>query len=62
MEPGGATTSFVITLWLEPTQDSARPEWRWRVTDGQSGEQRYFRWLTDLLGFVSERSAVPPPC
>lgn len=59
---GRGGTSFVITLWLEPSQDPDRPEWRWRVTDERSGEPRYFRWVSDLLGYVSERSRVPPPC
>ena len=53
--------SFVITLWLEPTEADDQPEWRWRVTDVETGAQRYFRKLPDLLAYVSERSGVSPP-
>lgn len=58
---GQVGTSFVITLWLEPSEEATRPEWRWRVTEGQHGEQRYFRSVADLLSYVSERTALPPP-
>lgn len=58
---GQAGTSFVITLWLEPTDEAKRPEWRWRVAGGQHGEQRYFRSVADLLTYVSECTALPPP-
>ncbi len=52
------TISFVITLWLEP---SAEPEWRWRVTCVQTGEQRLFHHLQDFLTFVSTEADVPAP-
>lgn len=60
-EAGRRSTSFVMTLWLEPTDRPDQPEWRWRVTEIQTGEQRYFRRLTDLLTYVSERAGVSPP-
>lgn len=59
--PAYSGTSFVITLWLEPTEEATTPEWRWRVTEGQNGEQRYFRRVADLLSYVSERTELPPP-
>ena len=52
--------SFVLRLWLEPTSEDS-PEWRWQVQHVQSGEQRYFRSLTDILDFISERAGVEPP-
>ncbi len=60
-ESGRAGTSFVITLWLEPTEEASRPEWRWKVTEGQSHGPRYFRSLSLLLAYVSERTGAPPP-
>ncbi len=53
--------SFVMTLWLEPTVDSENPEWRWRVLDVGACEERYFRKLSAVLAYVSQRSEVPPP-
>lgn len=53
--------SFVMTLWLEPREVKAEPEWRWRVSHVQTGEQAYFRRLTDMLAFVASRSGVPGP-
>lgn len=58
MRSGGTAVSFVMTLWLEP---SAEPEWRWRVTHVQSGHQRYFRRLEDVLAYVSAEAGVAPP-
>lgn len=57
----GKTVSFVMTLWLEPREVPAEPEWRWRVVQVQTGEHRYFRRLSDLLAHVSEKAGVPPP-
>ncbi|MEE8443296.1 MAG: hypothetical protein V3S37_06050 [Dehalococcoidia bacterium] len=51
-----STVSFVMTLWLEPQQGEAEPEWRWQVCHGQTGEQAYFRRLSDMLAFVLEWS------
>ncbi len=53
--------SFVIALWLESWDGAGSPEWRWRVVDVTTGERRYFRRLTDLLAYVSQRSGVSPP-
>lgn len=53
-------SSFVMRLWLEATVRGC-PEWRWHVQHVQSGEQRYFRRLDDVLEFVAERAGVPPP-
>ncbi len=52
--------SFVMRLWLEPT-DSGSPVWRWRVHHVQSGVERSFNSLGDLLDFVGETSEVAPP-
>lgn len=52
--------SFVLRLWLESTEDDS-PEWRWQVQHVQSGEQRYFRSLPDILDFVADRTGLEPP-
>jgi len=59
--PGASRPTFVITLWLEPSEPVAEPEWRWRVSDPTGGEPRYFRRLPDLLAYVSEEAEAPPP-
>jgi len=56
-----STVSFVMTLWLEPQEVKAEPEWRWRVCHVQTGEQTHFRRLGDVLAFVASRSGVPGP-
>lgn len=53
--------SFVMTLWLEPQETVAQPEWRWRVRHVQTGEQTHFRRLGDVLAFVADRSGMPSP-
>lgn len=62
MEPNPRGVSFVMTIWLEPQKAEAKPEWRWRVTHVQTGEQAYFRHLPDVLEYVSTKAGVPPPC
>lgn len=57
--PGGV--SFVILLWLEPSEGAAEPEWRWRVRQAQTGEEACFRRLCDVLAYVASRSATPAP-
>lgn len=54
-------SSFIIVLWLESGELSGKPEWRWRVTEVQTGEEAYFHRLADLMAFVSEKVGVPPP-
>ena len=58
---GRKGVSFVMTLWLEPTETGGHPEWRWRVVEVRTGAQRYFRRLADLLAYVSEKAGVSPP-
>ncbi len=53
--------SFVITLYLEPRDVEAEPEWRWRVSHIQTGEQVYFKRLDDFLDYVAKKSGVPRP-
>jgi hypothetical protein len=54
-------SSFIIVLWLESRELPGKPEWRWRVTEVQTGEEAYFHRLADLMTFVSEKVGVPPP-
>lgn len=52
--------SFVLRLWLEPSSEH-NPDWRWKVHHVQSGEERYFRNLANVLEFVSDCANVVPP-
>jgi hypothetical protein len=52
--------SFVIVLWLEPGR-GAKPEWRWRVRQAQTGEEGCFRRLEDVLAYVTSRTGVAAP-
>lgn len=60
-ERATAGRSFVITVWLEPTEEPTRPEWRWRVNESRAEEYRYFRSVSRLLAYLSERTGAPPP-
>lgn len=52
-----------MTLWLGGVDDSAEPQWYWRVIDGQDATigPTYFTKLSDLLNYVSETAGVSPP-
>ena len=54
------SASFVMRLWLEPT-DERLPEWRWKVHHVQTGQERYFRSLADVLEFVAGCAEEAPP-
>ena len=60
-KPVTRRNSFVMTLWLEGAEDTAVPQWRWRVLNAQQ-QQIYFSKLADLLAYVSEQAGVSPPC
>lgn len=61
-KPTARRNSFVMTLWLEGAEDTAVPQWRWRVVDAQQNQQIYFSKLADVLAYVSEQAGVSPPC
>lgn len=54
------TVSFVMRLWLEGGRQESG-QWRWHVHHVQSGEERYFRKLADVLAFVAEKAGVAGP-
>ena len=54
------SVSFVLRLWLESAGGESG-EWRWKVHHVQTGEERYFRDLMDVLDVVGQRSDVRPP-
>lgn len=58
---GSDRVSFVMTLWLEPREVEAEPEWRWRVSHVQSKKQAYFTRLADVLAFITSQSGLPAP-
>jgi hypothetical protein len=52
--------AFVLRLWFEPTASTGpEGEWRGRITDAVSLEQRYFRGLSDLTRYLAERTGMP---
>ena len=53
--------SFVMTLWLEGREVEGPPEWRWRVRHVQSGEERCFSRLTEVLAYIEEKARIAPP-
>ncbi len=55
------TVAFVIVLTLEPGNVGTVPEWRWRVRSVQTGEERHFRRIADVLAYVAATSAVGAP-
>ncbi len=54
------TDSFVMRLWRESTGGES-PTWRWKAHHVQSGEERYFSNLADLLSFVGRCAETAPP-
>ena len=54
------SSSFVLTLWLEPAEASS-PDWRWKVHHVQTGEEKFFKRLADVLDFVASCARVDPP-
>ena len=57
----GEPVSFVLVLWLEPQEEMADPEWRWRVKRVQTGEQAYFRCVPNMLAHISRQTGLPAP-
>ena len=53
--------SFLITVWLEPQQVEAEPEWRWRVRPSQADQVTYFRRVADVLAFIASESGSTGP-
>ncbi len=58
--PPRESVSFVLRLWAESASGES-PDWRWKVHHVQSGEERYFRSLGDVLDFVEGCAGVAPP-
>lgn len=58
---GDSHTSFVMLLWLEAASNHSSPTWRWRVVHVQTGVERHFARVSDVLGFISSQSGVAPP-
>ncbi len=55
------SVSFVLTLWVEPREVEADPEWRWKVRHVQTDEQAHFTRIADVLAFVASHSGVAAP-
>ena len=56
----GEGASFVMRLWLE-SREPQPTEWRWHVTHIQSGSEKYFRSLDDVMEFVAACAGAPAP-
>jgi environmental stress-induced protein Ves len=50
-----------MTVWLEPSDGDSDPQWRWRVSHAQTGEEAHFTRLADVLSFISAQSGSRPP-
>ncbi len=61
MDLRAGSVSFVLTLWVEPREVEADPEWRWKVRHVQTDQQAYFRRVADVLEFVASESGLPVP-
>ncbi len=53
--------SFVVVLWLESRHTGQDAEWRWRVRCVQTGDEKCFRRVGDVLTFVADEAGAPPP-
>ena len=53
--------SFVLTLWAEPREVNADPEWRWKVRHIKTDRQAYFTRVADVLKYVASQSGFPAP-
>jgi hypothetical protein len=49
-----------MRLWLE-SREPQPTEWRWHVTHIQSGSEKYFRSLDDVMEFVAACAGAPAP-
>jgi len=57
----GNTHVFVILAWLEPRELPGRPpEWRYSVEHVESGERRYLRDLSEVIGFMQRHLPGSP--
>ena len=61
MDIEGGPVSFVLTLWVEPREVKADPEWRWKVRHIQTDQQASFTHIADVLAFIASRSELPAP-
>jgi|TARA_Y100000294_G_C8328516_1_gene245702 hypothetical protein len=52
--------SFVFRLWLETNYEGVT-QWRWKAYHVQSGEERYFDNMVEVLDFVAWRAKSDPP-
>jgi hypothetical protein len=51
--PEAKVHSFIVKVWLEEEGDEAGSAcWHGHVTHVPSGERRYLRELSDILGFI----------
>ena len=51
--PETDTHSFVVTLWLEETeQEAGRATWRGHITHVPSGTRRYLSNVGDIIDFI----------
>lgn len=53
MEPYETAQSFVVKIWVEETDGTARrARWRGHITHVPSAERRYLRTLEDVTAFM----------
>ncbi|HRW49738.1 MAG: hypothetical protein M9936_31805 [Caldilinea sp.] len=62
--PGGNTLryhSFILTIWQEGEPMTATARWRYSLEFPQTGDRIGFRSSADLLAYIGQWTAGPPP-
>ncbi|MCC6312851.1 MAG: hypothetical protein IT337_02470 [Thermomicrobiales bacterium] len=58
---GDATATFIIVLALRSRGEGGETQWRWRVRSMETGEERQFLHVADVLAYVATQTGVPLP-
>ena len=57
MQTGDGAVSFVARIWLE-RRSNGNPAWRGHIQHVQTGEERHFRAIAEMRGFIERLSDV----
>ncbi len=53
---------FILGLWLQPGRRPGGPAaWRYSLENPHTSERRGFKDVTELMTFLAEWTAAPPP-
>lgn len=53
--------TFILTIWQEGEPMTEPARWRYSLESPHTGERTGFRSVADLLAYISEWTAGPPP-